>query len=207
MSQELENRIDTQTYAQIQDQFNKIVQESGVNIDEDYAKEIENLLGINMDELTEEFDIMYKSKQIYVQKIDEKAVFPKFAFPSDSGFDLHSTIKYTIPPFGRALIPTGIRLSIPEGFEIQVRPKSGLALNMGLTVLNTPGTVDQGYTGEIKVIIFNTNNNSVIIEEGMKIGQAVLCPVICGKYVKFNEVEDIEDKERGSNGFGSTGII
>jgi dUTP pyrophosphatase len=77
---------------------------------------------------------------------------------------------------------------------------------MGLTVLNTPGTVDQGYTGEIKVIVFNTNSNSVVIEKGMKIAQGVLCPVVNGKYVKIIEVDYFEETDRKSNGFGSTGI-
>ena len=101
---------------------------------------------------------------------------------------------------------TGIKLSFPEGYEIQVRPKSGLALKQGLTVLNTPGTVDQGYTGEIQVIVFNTNNYSVMIPKGMKIAQAVLCPVVSGKMVEFELVGSVEDKDRGDNGFGSTGI-
>jgi dUTP pyrophosphatase len=81
-----------------------------------------------------------------------------------------------------------------------------LAIKQGLTVLNTPGTVDSGYNGEIKVIVFNTNNYSVIIPKGMKVGQAVLCPVINGKFVSFEQVDKIEDKDRGDNGFGSTGI-
>ena len=81
-----------------------------------------------------------------------------------------------------------------------------MALNQGLTVLNTPGTVDSGYNGEIKVIVFNTNNISVQITKGMKIAQAVLCPVICGKYVSLEDVDEIDGKDRGDNGFGSTGI-
>jgi dUTP pyrophosphatase len=139
--------------------------------------------------------------------IHKDAKFPAYAYPSDSGFDLYSTIDYTLPPFGRALIPTGIKLSIPDEYEIQVRPKSGLAINQGITVLNTPGTVDSGYNGEIKVIVFNTNNHETIITKGMKIAQAVLCPVINGTYVNLSPVDKIEDKERGDNGFGSTGII
>ena len=82
-----------------------------------------------------------------------------------------------------------------------------MAINQGLTVLNTPGTVDQGYSGEIKVIIFNTNNSTVTIPKGMKIGQAVLCPVLNGRYVEFDNVDELNDTDRGSNGFGSTGII
>jgi deoxyuridine 5'-triphosphate nucleotidohydrolase len=98
-------------------------------------------------------------------------------------------------------------LSIPDEYEIQVRPKSGLAINQGLTVLNTPGTVDSGYNGEIKVIVFNTNNLPVTISKGTKIAQAVLCPVVNGTYVNLQLIDKIEDKDRGNNGFGSTGII
>jgi dUTP pyrophosphatase len=107
---------------------------------------------------------------------------------------------------GRALAPTGLRFDIPMGHEIQVRPKSGLALKEGLTVLNTPGTVDAGYDGEVKVIIYNTNPQSYQIKKGQKIAQAVLCPVINGKFVTLHEVIELNEKERGSNGFGSTGI-
>jgi dUTP pyrophosphatase len=99
-----------------------------------------------------------------------------------------------------------LKLPIPEEYEIQVRPKSGLAINMGLTVLNTPGTVDSGYVGEIQVIVFNTNNYSVTISKGMKVAQAVLCPVVNGKYVDFDVVDKVGDKDRGDKGFGSTGI-
>jgi dUTP pyrophosphatase len=104
------------------------------------------------------------------------------------------------------LIPTGLRFSFDEGTELQIRPKSGLAINQGLTVLNTPGTVDAGYTGEIKVILFNTNNSEVTINKGMKIAQAVFCPVINGRYINLNRVDEIKEKDRKDNGFGSTGI-
>jgi dUTP pyrophosphatase len=119
---------------------------------------------------------------------------------------LYSVEEIVIPPFGRALIPTGLVLQFDEGFEIQIRPKSGLAINQGLTVLNTPGTVDQGYTGEIQVIIFNTNDKEVKISEGMKVAQGVLCPVQNGKFVSVEEITDIQNKDRGDKGFGSTGI-
>jgi dUTP pyrophosphatase len=138
--------------------------------------------------------------------LTEDAVFPEYAYPTDSGFDLYSTEEITLEPFGRALIPTGLKLSFDIGYEIQVRPKSGLALKQGLTVLNTPGTVDSGYDGEIMVIVFNTNPKSFTVEKGMKIAQAVLCPVINGKYVNLQLVDKIENKDRGANGFGSTGI-
>ena len=125
---------------------------------------------------------------------------------SDSGFDLRSTTEINIPPFGRALVPTGLVLSIPEEYEIQIRPKSGLALNQGLFVLNSPGTIDSGYQGEIKVILFNTTNEVVKIGKGQKIAQAVLCPVLNGNWVDLIEVKDISPKDRNDNGFGSTGI-
>jgi dUTP pyrophosphatase len=154
-----------------------------------------------------EMNNLLRERKINVELIDESAVFPKYAYPSDSGFDLHSTQDLEIGPFGRILVPTGLKVSFDEGYEIQVRPKSGLAIKQGLTVLNTPGTVDQGYTGEIQVIVFNTNNYSVTIPKGMKVGQGVLCPVVQGKYVSIEQVGQVEDKDRGNNGFGSTGII
>ena len=89
---------------------------------------------------------------------------------------------------------------------MQIRSKSGLALNQGLFVLNSPGTIDSGYQGEIKVILFNTTNQSIKIEKGQKVAQAVLCPVLNGNWVDLVEVKDIESKDRNDNGFGSTGI-
>ena len=111
-----------------------------------------------------------------------------------------------IDGFGRTLVPTGLHFDIPDGYEIQVRSKSGLAIKQGLMVLNSPGTVDQGYTGEIKVIIFNTNPNKVTINKNQKIAQAVISPVVCGKWVNLKQVKNIEDKDRSNKGFGSTGI-
>ena len=119
---------------------------------------------------------------------------------------MYSTEKIVLPAFGRALVPTGLSFDLPEGYEIQVRTKSGLAVNLGLMVLNSPGTVERGYLGEIKVPVFNTNNSSLIIEKGMKVAQAVLCPVVCGKFVEFEELDDLGTSERGDKGFGSTGI-
>jgi dUTP pyrophosphatase len=141
------------------------------------------------------------------QIIHPDAIHPKYNYDSDSGFDLHSVEDVTIPPFGRAIVPSGLCFDIKDGFEIQVRTKSGLAINQGLMVLNSPGTVDNGYTGEVKGIIFNTNPTEVTIPKGMKFGQAVLCPVVNGAWVDLNQVEKINKKERGQNGFGSTGII
>ena len=94
---------------------------------------------------------------------------------------------------------------VPKNMEIQVRPKSGLSIKRGLTVLNTPGTVDYGYTGEIKVILINLSNETQIINKGDKIAQAVICPVTQGFQVEFEKVDKINEKDRNENGFGSTG--
>ena len=197
---------DQDIWKQIEETFNQIKQDAGVEPEEDYMKELESLLGMSVDEMNENHIIMMKTKSLGVELVHEDAKVPSYAYPSDSGFDLRSTVEINIPPFGRALIPTGIKLSIPEEYEIQIRPKSGLSLNQGLTVLNTPGTVDSGYVGEIKVIVFNTNNATVTVSKGMKIAQAVLCPVMCGKYVSIELMDKVENKDRMDNGFGSTGL-
>jgi dUTP pyrophosphatase len=197
---------DEDIWKQIQQTFNQIKEDTGIEPEEDYIKELEDMLGMSVDDMNEGHMTMMKTRTLGVELVHEDAKVPSYAYPSDSGFDLRSTIEINIPPFGRALIPTGIKLSIPEEYEIQVRPKSGLALNQGLTVLNTPGTVDSGYVGEIKVIVFNTNNETVTVSKGMKIAQAVLCPVVCGKYVSLELTNKVDDKDRGDKGFGSTGL-
>ena len=167
-------------------------------------------MGINVDDLQKQFDL--ESQSIVDTKVplrfinDSENENPEYAYQSDSGFDLRSSENIWIHPNDRNLIPTGMRFDIPEGYEIQVRSKSGLALNHGLMVLNSPGTVDSGYQGEIKVIMFNTTNQKVKIEKGQKVAQAVLCPVVSGKWVDLIRVNNINDKDRNSNGFGSTGL-
>jgi dUTP pyrophosphatase len=197
--------LDPKLLEEIQKQFDKIVRESGVDPDNETQRELQELLDSTF-EMDEDINKSLKSITLGIQKINSNTVFPKYNYESDSGFDLHSTVDYEIAPLGRALISTGLKFNIPIEYEIQIRPKSGLAINQGITVLNTPGTVDSGYNGEIKVILFNTNNFPIFINQGMKIAQAVLCPVICGKYVDLQNVDEIEDKDRGNNGFGSTGI-
>jgi len=201
--------FDPEILNDIQNHFKKIQEESGVDIDNDdeYQRELEELIGMTYEEMNEDALKAIKNKNLKVELLNDDAKFPEYAYPSDSGFDLFSTEEVILQPFGRALVPTGIKLSIPEEYEIQVRPKSGLAINQGLTVLNTPGTVDSGYNGEIKVIMFNTNNISVTIPKGMKVAQAVLCPVVNGKYVNLIQVDKVEDGDRKDNGFGSTGLI
>jgi dUTP pyrophosphatase len=199
--------FDPKIREEIAKQFEKIQSDTGVEIDEDYQQELEEMLGMSLDDMEKEINRMSKTKTIKVELTSEDSVFPKYAYPSDSGFDLYASEEVIIGPFGRALVPTGLKLSFEEGYEIQVRPKSGLAIKQGLTVLNTPGTVDQGYTGEIQVIVFNTNNTTITIPKGMKIGQGVLCPVVQGKYINFEPVDKLEDKDRGDNGFGSTNLF
>lgn len=163
-------------------------------------------LGVDLEALQAEFDNYHPTRDLRYQTTEWDSVEPKYNYPSDSGFDLHSMIDITLQPFERALIPTGLKFDIPDGYEIQVRPKSGLALKLGLTVLNTPGTIDSGYDGEIKVIIFNTSKEEVKIEKYMKVAQAVLCPVVNGNWVTLVKVHSFDEKDRGENGFGSTGI-
>jgi dUTP pyrophosphatase len=190
---------------QIQDEIEMLRKEFGIE-DTESQEDLNNTFGIDFGSLQDQLDMISKTKNIQIELLTEDAVFPEYAYPTDSGFDLYSTKEITLEPFGRALIPTGLKLSFDIGYEIQVRPKSGLALKQGLTVLNTPGTVDSGYNGEIMVIVFNTNPKPFTVSKGMKIAQAVLCPVINGKYVNLQLVDKIENKDRGANGFGSTGI-
>ena len=158
-------------------------------------------------DIANQFDFLNPKNRLGVKKLHPDAVLPKYNYEEDSGFDLYSVEEVTITPFGRALVPTGLAFEIPEGCEIQVRSKSGLAINQGLMVLNSPGTIDQNYTGEIKVITFNTNNTEFIVQKGMKIAQAVLSPVICGKHVLIGEIQEIKQTDRNDRGFGSTGLI
>lgn len=200
--------FDPEMLASIQKQLEDIQEEAGIRIDEedDFQKELESLIGMTYEEMNHDMLLALKSKTLKVELLSEDSKFPVYAYESDSGFDLFSTEEVILQPFGRALIPTGIKLSIPEEFEIQVRSKSGLAINQGLMVLNSPGTVDSGYNGEIKVIMFNTNNISVVVSKGTKIAQAVLCPVVNGKYVNLVHVNEVNGGDRKDNGFGSTGL-
>jgi dUTP pyrophosphatase len=179
-----------------------------------FSDEIENLVvndvidrhGFDIRELEEEMSKSNNKLLLHYSVSSDESVDPKYVYPTDSGFDLHSTENVRIEPFSRTLVPTGLHIDIPDGYEIQIRSKSGLALNQGLMVLNSPGTVDQGYTGEIKVIIFNTTQELIDISKGQKIAQGVLSPVVCGKWITLKKVKNIEDKDRSDKGFGSTGI-
>ena len=201
----MEENYNEDILKQIQDEIESLRKEFGIE-DTESQEDLNNTFGIDFGSLQDQLDVMSKTKNIQIELLNEDAIFPEYAYPTDSGFDLYSTEEVKLSPFGRALVPTGLKLSFDIGYEIQVRPKSGLALKQGITVLNTPGTVDSGYNGEIMVIVFNTNPKPFTVARGMKIAQAVLCPVINGKYVNLQLVDKIENKDRGANGFGSTGI-
>lgn len=127
---------------------------------------------------------------------------PRHTHPGDAGMDLFSCIDTVIEPGKVALVGTGLSIELPPNTEAQVRPKSGLALKNNVTVLNTPGTIDEGYRGEVGVILINHGSAPFAIQKGMKIAQMVIKPVI---RVEITEVDTLGDSRRGEGGFGSTG--
>jgi dUTP pyrophosphatase len=191
----------------LSEQIDKLKNMLSESSDDDFDYEmIKDEFGLDIKELESQM-LNYKPRlSLGYKKLHPDAVTPKYNYESDSGFDLHSVVDTEIPPLKKVLIPTGLSFDINDGYEIQVRSKSGLALKQGLMVLNSPGTVDNGYTGEVQVIVFNTNNYAVIIPKGMKIAQAVLCPVVNGGWVRLEETKQTINKDRNENGFGSTGI-
>ena len=142
--------------------------------------------------------------EVTIQKIAPEAKVPAYAHEGDAGVDLYSTVDKVLAPGERALIPTGLKMAIPHGYEGQVRPKSGLALKHGLTVLNTPGTVDAPYRGEVGVILINLDpRSSYQIKKGEKVAQMVFNKI---EYAAFTEAAELTDTTRGAGGFGSTGL-
>jgi len=175
--------------------------------DSDIEAFMKNMFGITMDEYSRTLENVMKSKTLGYKKLSPDAINPKYNFEKDSGFDLYSIEDVSLGGMSRAMVGTGLAFNIPDGYEIQIRPKSGLAINYGLTVLNTPSTIDGGYVGEVKVILFNTSRETYEVKKGMKIAQAVLCPVQQGKYVNLENIDELPNTDRGSDGFGSTGLI
>jgi len=135
---------------------------------------------------------------------------PKYFHEGDSGFDFRANLIdgeiLTIKPMERKLIPTGLYFEVPRGYELQVRPRSGLALKNGLTVLNTPGTVDSNYRGEVKIILINLSTENFEIQNGDRIAQGVISPVLDKVWGELNKVSTLSDSNRKNGGFGSTGI-
>jgi dUTP pyrophosphatase len=130
---------------------------------------------------------------------------PSYASAGAAAMDLVAAVDapVVLEPGGRAAIPTGLMVALPAGHELQVRPRSGLALNHGLLVANAPGTVDEDYRGEIKVILLNAGPAPFVVERGMRIAQAVLAPVT---RIQWHEVAELDATARGTGGFGSTGV-
>jgi len=128
---------------------------------------------------------------------------PSYAKEGDSGVDLKAILGCKVPAYSRTLVDTGLYTEIPLGFELQIRSRSGLALKQGLIVLNSPGTIDSAYRGQVGVIIFNTTDREIEIKKGDRIAQAVLCPVY---KIKWNHVTELNITNRGTGGFGSTGV-
>ena len=143
--------------------------------------------------------------KILIKRLSNNIPLPKYETEGSSGMDLTSNVNKVIEiqPGKSEIIPTGIALSIPKNYEIQIRPRSGLAAKNQISVLNTPGTIDEDYRGEIKVILINLGEKKFIIEKGLRIAQMVLCPVI---KAELEEVDELNETKRGSGGFGSTGI-
>ena len=142
--------------------------------------------------------------KIKIKKLDPKVKIPQYKTEGSSGMDLIAFVKEAlkIKPNSSELIPTGISIAIPQDTEIQIRPRSGLAAKSRISVLNTPGTIDSDYRGELKVILFNHGVNDFIVNNGDRIAQMVLMPVLKSS---FEEVDELPDTIRGSGGFGSTG--
>ncbi|MDY0396939.1 dUTP diphosphatase [Virgibacillus halophilus] len=137
-----------------------------------------------------------------VKLIHEDALLPYQANEGDAGFDVYAIENKMIPAGESALIRTGLQVELPEGTEAQIRPRSGLALRHAVTVLNSPGTIDEGYRGEVKIILINHGKNEFIVEKHMRIAQMVVAPVL---RVKLEQTDILSDSARGEGGFGSSG--
>ena len=143
--------------------------------------------------------------EVLIKRLSKNIELPKYETNGSSGMDLSANIEkqIKIEPGKTSIIPTGILLSIPKNFEIQIRSRSGLAAKSQISVLNSPGTIDADYRGELKVILINLSNKIFVVEKGMRIAQMVLCPIV---KAKFKEVDNLDNTDRNTGGFGSTGL-
>ena len=141
--------------------------------------------------------------KLFVKRLNQEATIPHYAHPGDAGMDVFACENVVILPNETALVKTGIALQLPAQTEAQVRPRSGIALKHQVTILNTPGTIDEGYRGEVGIILINHGKTSFEIKKGMKIAQIVVKPVM---QVEIEEVTELDETQRGSGGFGSTGM-
>ena len=143
--------------------------------------------------------------EILIKRLSKDVALPKYETEGSSGLDLaaNTNKQIKILPGKSEIISTGLAVAIPKNFEIQIRPRSGLAAKSQISVLNTPGTIDADYRGELKVILINLSDKVFVVEKGLRIAQMVLCPVV---KATLKEVTELDNTERGSGGFGSTGI-
>ncbi|MCE3037958.1 dUTP diphosphatase [Helicobacter anatolicus] len=141
--------------------------------------------------------------KVKIKKIDQKAIIPSYQTQGAAGFDFHSIEDIVIKAGERGVVKTGLAMQLPEGYELQVRPRSGLALKHGITVLNTPGTIDSDYRGEIMVILINHSQEDFRISRGDRVAQGVITQY---NIAEFLECEELDHTQRDDNGFGSTGI-
>ena len=205
----MENNFDYEKLTRIvTEKFGNLSDE---NFDVDDVDFDENKINEQFYELTNELQkaIIEENKPVvslgFINKSSNKD--PEYVYDGDSGFDLRANCgeSITLKPLERFVVPTGLYFKIPVGYELQVRQRSGLSAKKGLTVLNTPGTVDQGYTGEIKIILVNLSNETTKIIQGDRIAQAVLCPVLTKLSATLSPVDSLVNTDRGDGGFGSTG--
>ena len=143
--------------------------------------------------------------KILIKRLFKEVSIPKYETLGSSGMDIAAYIEkeIEIAPGEKAIIPTGFSLSIPRGFEVQIRPRSGLAAKKSISVLNTPGTIDADYRGEIKIILINLSKAKFLVQNGARIAQMVVCPVV---QAELEEVSELNETIRGEGGFGSTGL-
>jgi len=140
---------------------------------------------------------------LHITRIHPAAQLPSYAHPGDAGMDVCACERVVLAPMSRALVPTGLQIALPPGTEAQIRPRSGNAFKHGVTVLNTPGTIDEGYRGEVKILLANLGAETFVVEPGMRVAQMVVAPVL---RVNIEEAATLDATARGESGFGSTGV-
>lgn len=153
--------------------------------------------------------VEHETKTLRIKKLVDKARVPKQMTSGSAGMDLYSCEQFKLQryaPYNVSAISTGIAVSIPEGYEGQIRPRSSLAARHQVTVLNSPGTLDSDYRGEVKVLLINHGYQAFIVEPGMRIAQLVICPVLSPRQLDIEVVDELDETRRGSGGFGSTGV-
>lgn len=166
-----------------------------------WATEVKLNRGENMCKCKPKVDVKIVYLENYNGGPDDEPM--KYEKDGDSGFDLRADMAYDISPGGVIIVKTGIKVAVPQGYELQVRTRSGSPINKGFVVANSPGTVDSGYRGQVGVIVQNISDEYVYIEPGERIAQGVICPVYQANFIK---VEELDETERGENGYNSTGV-